>query len=123
VSGEQRTDEQIVREALHKLRARGVVAPWTNIDDVRAEHDEHLAALARLVERLETAERPHFPCDPVVGSRGDVRGSRDGLLGTRWFIFYKPLGSTTRHGDQAVPPSSASPASRGAAPSSGERDE
>ncbi len=35
---------------------------------------------------------PHFPCDPVVGSRNDGRGSAErGLLGTRWFIFYKPL--------------------------------
>jgi len=36
------------------------------------------------LERVE----PHFPCDPIVGTRGAPRGS---LLGTRWFIFYKPL--------------------------------
>ena len=39
------------------------------------------------LERVE----PHFPCDPIVGSRGPVRGAGDGLLGTRWFIFYKPV--------------------------------
>lgn len=32
---------------------------------------------------------PHFPCDPIVGTRDAPRG--DTLLGTRWFIFYKPL--------------------------------
>ncbi len=39
---------------------------------------------------------PHFPCDPAVGSRDDGRGSAErGLLGTRWFIFYKPLTEDT----------------------------
>lgn len=32
---------------------------------------------------------PHFPADPVVGSRNAPRGSKG--LGTRWLIFYKPL--------------------------------
>jgi SAM-dependent methyltransferase len=38
---------------------------------------------------LERVER-HFPCDPVVGSRAPTQGRKTGL-GTRWFIFYKPL--------------------------------
>lgn len=32
---------------------------------------------------------PHFPATPIVGSRNAPRGSKG--LGTRWFIFYKPL--------------------------------
>lgn len=37
---------------------------------------------------LERVER-HFPAPPIVGTRP---GSRSvGALGTRWFIFYKPL--------------------------------
>lgn len=32
--------------------------------------------------------RPHFPTDPIVGTRTLRRGSG---LGTRWFIFYKPV--------------------------------
>lgn len=43
------------------------------------------------LERVE----PHFPCDPTVGSRAEPRGAKDGLLGTRWFIFYKPLARAT----------------------------
>lgn len=43
------------------------------------------------LERVE----PHFPCDPIVGSRGPVRSAGDGQMGTRWFIFYKPLDVTS----------------------------
>ena len=32
--------------------------------------------------------RPHFPAEPIVGSRQAPRGN---ALGTRWFVFYKPL--------------------------------
>jgi len=32
---------------------------------------------------------PHFPATPIVGSRNAPRGSKG--LGTRWFVFYKPL--------------------------------
>lgn len=32
--------------------------------------------------------RPHFPATPIVGTRS-ARGSKG--LGTRWFIFYKPV--------------------------------
>ena len=33
--------------------------------------------------------KPHFPAEPIVGSRIAPRGSKG--LGTRWFVFYKPL--------------------------------
>lgn len=32
--------------------------------------------------------RPHFPATPIVGTRSLRQGSG---LGTRWFIFYKPV--------------------------------
>jgi hypothetical protein len=32
--------------------------------------------------------RPHFPAVPIVGTRSARNGKG---LGTRWFIFYKPL--------------------------------
>ena len=35
---------------------------------------------------------PHFPATPIVGTRYAPRGSKG--LGTRWIIFYKPLGET-----------------------------
>ncbi len=34
--------------------------------------------------------KPHFPASPIVGTRS-TRGQKG--LGTRWLIFYKPLGA------------------------------
>lgn len=35
----------------------------------------------------------HFPAEPTIGSRYAPRGSKG--LGTRWFVFYKPLDFVT----------------------------
>lgn len=38
--------------------------------------------------------QPYFPTGPTVGTRGGARNGE--TLGTRWFIFYKPVGVQPR---------------------------
>ena len=73
----------------------GALPPDTEQDDLRrgfAECWRVLAPGGTLVFKwagpLARVE-PHFPATPIVGSRNAPRGSKG--LGTRWFIFYKPL--------------------------------
>jgi SAM-dependent methyltransferase len=77
----------------------GALHPDTEQSDLRrgfAECWRVLAPSGTLVFKwagdLDRVER-HFPTTPVVGTRA-LRGTKG--LGTRWFIFYKPLGQVSR---------------------------
>lgn len=72
----------------------GVLSPDTEQDDLRRGFEECWRVLApggtlvfKWAGELKRV-RPHFPAEPIVGTHTLRRGSG---LGTRWFIFYKPL--------------------------------
>jgi SAM-dependent methyltransferase len=71
----------------------GSLHPDTEQDDIRrglAECWRVLAPAGTLVLKWAgplARVKPHFPSTPVVGTRW-TSGAK---LGTRWFIFYKPL--------------------------------
>lgn len=77
-------------------RIYGALHPQTEQDDIRRGFSECWRVLApggTLVFKWAgaiTRVQSHFPTTPVVGTRS-VRSAR---LGTRWFVFYKPLAST-----------------------------
>lgn len=74
----------------------GCLAKETEQDDLRQGFAECWRVLAPggtlifkwsgLLDRV----RPHFPATPIVGTRW-IRGTNGKGLGTRWFVFYKPL--------------------------------
>lgn len=73
----------------------GALDPDTEQDDLRLGFSECWRVLApggtlvfKWAGELDRV-RPHFPAIPIVGNR-IVRKSSG--LGTRWIIFYKPLG-------------------------------
>jgi SAM-dependent methyltransferase len=72
----------------------GALHPDTEQDDLRrgfAECWRVLAPGGTLVFKWAgpvDRVRPHFPATPIVGTRS-ARNAKG--LGTRWFIFYKPL--------------------------------
>ena len=72
----------------------GALHPSTEQDDLRhgfAECWRVLAPGGTLVFKWAGSldrVKPHFPATPIVGTRSLREGSG---LGTRWFIFYKPL--------------------------------
>ena len=67
--------------------ARGFAECWR----VLAPGGSLIFKWAGKIERV----KPHFPTEPIVGTRSVRNG---GGLGTRWLIFYKPLDTTLRYG-------------------------